>query len=839
MDRNRPTGILIPILLLAASGGASAVEVFPEQRPAGLAQQSEQVAQRATAQELTKAVGRLPETSATSVELTGTDQEKIARDNENAPADKPLKIGAIKPANVKIDLQSLDVGAMTNQTYSYQSGLVREEGGRVALAVRLDALNAAGERLFFDEVNLPKNARIYITNEANEVFGPYSGDHPSFWTQTITGEHIYVHVDVTDADSDSSSFRVASVLLFDGSSQAFCAVNAPCVEDGSCHRPAEWPQMDNVRKAIAHINFIEDDAAYICSGGLLADTDPTTAIPYFLTADHCVNSPEVAATVETWFNYMTPSCNGGCPAIQPGTSSTVGAALLHHSAVDDHSLLVLDQAPPAGAWFLGWSSTPVATVDGTPLFRLSHPQGSPQAFSAQRVDTSFNPADDYCETKSMPRGRFIFSRNLMGATEGGSSGAPVLTGNGQVVGQLFGICGYNTSDVCDFTSNTTVDGAFANYYNDVAKWLNPDPLQVPLTVEKLGTGEGRVASSMADNPSTVAATAQTSAAVSPMLLGGTAIERTDWPWEAALEISTWGLNGKWNCGGSVIDQNWILTAAHCVVDNVDARHATISPANVKVRTGSSHFYYGGQESKVKRIVKHPDFDPVTFDHDIALLELTSPVYVDPIRPVTWAREPKLACLGTLGDVTGWTDTTVCGLPATVLSKVGATIIDPAKCRTAYDADNIASDLLCTSSTAENKDCQLDGGSPLVVENGRGGYVQAGIVSNGNGCASPKLPTVHTRLASHVAWMESTTGLDLSSAVGDGVIDCGSNCNAQFGKNAVVTLIATATPGSTFKGWGGACAGAESSCQVTMTQAQNVKATFSGVQLSTSCASTTP
>jgi lysyl endopeptidase len=72
--------------------------------------------------------------------------------------------------------------------------------------------------------------------------------------------------------------------------------------------------------------------------------------------------------------------------VPPGTFTTLGATLVQHSAVDDHSLLILDQPPPEDAWYLGWTSTPVAWSDGATLFSLSHPHGPPQAFATHRVD---------------------------------------------------------------------------------------------------------------------------------------------------------------------------------------------------------------------------------------------------------------------------------------------------------------------------------------------------------------------------------------------------------------------------------------------------------------------
>jgi V8-like Glu-specific endopeptidase len=136
----------------------------------------------------------------------------------------------------------------------------------------------------------------------------------------------------------------------------------------------------------------------------------------------------------------------------------------------DFSLVRLSSTPttPDGvATYLGWSTTAVANTNNPPLFRISHPSGAPQAYTEHRVDTSAGTC------RRLNRGTYIYSRDTLGATEGGSSGSPVVNGSGQVVGQLFGACGFNLNDVCDAASNATVDGAFAAYFNNVAPFLNP------------------------------------------------------------------------------------------------------------------------------------------------------------------------------------------------------------------------------------------------------------------------------------------------------------------------------------------------------------------------------
>jgi hypothetical protein len=219
---------------------------------------------------------------------------------------------------------------------------------------------------------------------------------------------------------------------------------------------------------VALIIFRSGRYYYICSGGLLADTDPGTSIPYFLTANHCISKRREAASVEAIFRYRAADCSdNSCPPPGPTLPRVLGSTILESGRTGDYTLLLLDQPAPAGSFFLGWNATPVAFNDGFGLYRISHPQGGPQAYSYHEVDTS-KPT---CTT--WPRGSWIYSTDIVGATEGGSSGSPVLNSNGQVVGQLSGACGYNVGDPCDAELNATVDGAFASYYSDVAGWLNP------------------------------------------------------------------------------------------------------------------------------------------------------------------------------------------------------------------------------------------------------------------------------------------------------------------------------------------------------------------------------
>ncbi len=859
MDTNRLPARLAPIAMLVVSGTALAAEVLtqPAVYPAA---QAIPAAPEVSARTLRQRLGRSPSTPAAKLSLTDQERERIAQDLAVAGTAKPFKIGAVKTVAIQVDLKPIDVGAMTDQTYAFAGGLVRRIDGQLHWAIRLDTAESAGTRLLLDNIQLPADARIHVYNDAGELH-TYTNPGPHLWTHTLTGNQIYVQVEVPEGQSDDVRFTIASAMLRHPLPRELCPENASCVKDASCFNPIDWPEIDKARKAVASINFIEDGWAYACSGGLVADTDPNTNIPYFLTANHCINNPDTAATVEAWFDYRTPTCQSSCQPVPAGTFTTLGATLLRNSAVDDHSLLILDQPPPADASYLGWTNNPVAWSAGATLFRISHPLGAPQAFSSHRVDVGADPVK-YCGITRFSRGAYIFTRNAIGAIEPGSSGAPLLSASGQIVGQLSGICGFNIEDPCDEVNNIIVDGAFANYYHRLQPWLDPDPKNLPLSVHKLGGGGGRVTAIQVVAPDQAPPAELPTPPVAPVE------SQPEWPWQAHIRVSTWKLNGDWTCSGSVIHPNWVLTAAHCVVDASDGQFntvATVAASAIEVRTGSSRPDCGGQLSQVKRVIRHPDFDPATGNNDIALLELKEPTWVQPIRPVTCEREARLACIGTQGRITGWGTEEQCataGYQLTALSSQQTQIVNPDQCRR-YEQNSalrLNNNMICAYQDGRDRVCALDDGSPLVVSNERGGYVQAGILSWSNlargqlinrstdprnppdrsaDCTNAPPYAVYIRLANYVDWLEKTTGLDFSSDTGAEVIDCGATCIAQYAQDTRVTLAAQPDQGSFFDGWQGACSGREPICEVRMTEAQRVKAVFRPKQPLSLCPSCNP
>lgn len=403
------------------------------------------------------------------------------------PGERKVRVGVEKPVDMQVAFSDLRPNELTQTPRALPHGAIRGDGrGGFHWTGIIEASDAAALRLRFVNFSLPNNAELYLYNEQGVVVGPYTRRGPNgdgeFWSHTLRGSRITVQLSYEGSDTErallAARFVLADLGYLDdrfvlalhgptGKEQAgdgLCAGNAPCVENASCSNipSAIQPAQD----AAALILFASGPWFYICSGGLLADTDEGSAKPYFLTANHCISKNSEASSAETFFDYTVP-CSGSCSGV-PSVSSTLGASLLATGRAGDYTLLELDESPPADTVMLGWNSAPIAYSDTETLFRISHPAGSPQAYSEHEVDTS-RPT-----CTSWPRGDWIYSSDTYGGTEGGSSGSPVLNSVGQVVGQLSGACGYNVGDSCDSVQNATVDGAFASYFSELAPFLDPN-----------------------------------------------------------------------------------------------------------------------------------------------------------------------------------------------------------------------------------------------------------------------------------------------------------------------------------------------------------------------------
>ncbi|XP_073502349.1 serine protease 27-like [Phyllobates terribilis] len=275
----------------------------------------------------------------------------------------------------------------------------------------------------------------------------------------------------------------------------------------------------------------------------------------------------------------------------------------------------------------------------------------------------------------------------------------------------------------------------------------------------------------------------------PLLLrivGGMTSERDEWPWQVSLHFK-----GNALCGGSLISDTWVLTAAHCFETIPDPLAYTIYLGVYQL----SDLQNPKTTSRtVKQITIHPNYTGEGSSGDIALVKLQSPVaFTSSIHPVYLPSRAVQLPEGTLCWVTGWGYVTE-QVPLTdpkTLQKVDVALIDSEKCETMYLSDAgsesnaklIKEDMFCAGYQEGKKDaCQGDSGGPLVC-NVNGVWLQLGITSWGMGCAAANHPGVYTRVQHYQSWLR---WLEPSVQFSDGG-------NVLLPSRSVRTTQATVTP----------------------------------------------
>ena len=247
----------------------------------------------------------------------------------------------------------------------------------------------------------------------------------------------------------------------------------------------------------------------------------------------------------------------------------------------------------------------------------------------------------------------------------------------------------------------------------------------------------------------------------PLIVGGEAAAVGELPWQVAV------YPGPYLCGGTLITPQWVVTAAHCVIDD---NGDTLPPSEIDVVAGEYNRSQNDgteQQRGVSTVIVHPNYDPSSDDSDIALLRLASPVTlgasVGVVPLVSSPAHDALVAPGVSSLVSGWGATSEGGSSAAILQKVRVPIVSNATCNAAYGG-GITANMLCAGLAEGGKDsCQGDSGGPLVVPDGSG-WRLAGVVSFGNGCARPNFYGVYTRISSFTAWINSQVG-DLPTPTG--------------------------------------------------------------------------
>ena len=233
----------------------------------------------------------------------------------------------------------------------------------------------------------------------------------------------------------------------------------------------------------------------------------------------------------------------------------------------------------------------------------------------------------------------------------------------------------------------------------------------------------------------------------PFIVGGEEVDPACPNCKYDFMVSLQTNSGYHFCGGALVREDWVITAAHCVQGD--------SPSQVKVKIGL-HNVNGTQGSitrSVSQIIIHPSYSSWSLNNDYAILQLSQPVTnFEPIQLVTDTSHDEEPVMAT---TMGWGATQSGGWGSNILLEVDVPIDD--SCGN-YSNSDITNNMVCAGyNTGGYDSCQGDSGGPLIMTNSDGEYELIGIVSWGYGCAEAGYPGVYAKVHSRLDWFFSYIG----------------------------------------------------------------------------------
>jgi PKD repeat protein len=287
--------------------------------------------------------------------------------------------------------------------------------------------------LLFSSYVLPEGARLYIYNEAHtRLLGAFSNLNNKESKQLAIAELNGDNATIEYFEPYSVEFEGSLVLgSVSQSYKDMATVMATEARIGiNCEQGSSWQDQ---KHSVCRMTYTEGRYGYYCTGFLINNVKKDEP-PYFMSANHCISTNTVAATLVTYFNYENSSCSS---EDADATQTLSGATLTATNDASDFTLLLLDEIPPKdySAYLAGWE------ISRSPLTGtcIHHPEGTAKCISVdddapQTYARAIN-WDDGNTTSANTHWSVSFEE---GNTEGGSSGSPLFDDNFRAIGQLHG-----------------------------------------------------------------------------------------------------------------------------------------------------------------------------------------------------------------------------------------------------------------------------------------------------------------------------------------------------------------------------------------------------------------
>jgi len=291
-------------------------------------------------------------------------------------------------------------------------------------------------QVYFKDYFVPEGAKIFLYNkDYSEILGAFTerNNHleQSLMIADFPGNELIIEYFEPSNAAFEGSIVIGSLGIayknfekssFNEDEGGFINVN--------CSEGREW---QDEKHAVARFTFRVGTSGFTCSGALINNV-AIDGTPYFLTANHCLDSESAANTVVAYFNYEFYGCGG-----QLNDGSTLsGAKLLATAAESDYTLLLFNTTPTADylPYYAGWDAS---GDSGTIAVGIHHPSSNPKKISIDDSSAKNHPFNigwqGGSNTPPDSHWRVEFDK---GTTAGGSSGSPLFNEHGRILGQLHG-----------------------------------------------------------------------------------------------------------------------------------------------------------------------------------------------------------------------------------------------------------------------------------------------------------------------------------------------------------------------------------------------------------------
>ncbi|POI20008.1 hypothetical protein CIB84_016246, partial [Bambusicola thoracicus] len=189
------------------------------------------------------------------------------------------------------------------------------------------------------------------------------------------------------------------------------------------------------------------------------------------------------------------------------------------------------------------------------------------------------------------------------------------------------------------------------------------------------------------------------------IVGGQNSDVGEWPWQVSLHVKSQGHV----CGASLISETWLVSAAHCFLHMQGIRYsdANLWTAYLGLTNQSKRNDANVQAKQIKRIISHPSFNDYTYDYDIAVMELQSPVtFSSVVQPICLPDATHNFPVGKDLWVTGWGATVEGGSGSTILQKAEIRVINQTVCNQLL-TDQLTQRMMCVGVLTGGVDaCQI-------------------------------------------------------------------------------------------------------------------------------------